>query len=237
MTNWRTDCLERLMSVSTSSADLLKQLEIIAAELEFEYCSYVMTLPVPIAKPRVTWSSNYPARWRDRYLSSKYLDIDPIVQRTAVSAHPLVWAGDDFNEQPAFWEDARAHGISYGWALTVHGPHMATGLLSLARSHQAVADSELDDKEIKFVWLAHLVQGMLGAIELKTRIPESAHPLTNRECEILRWSAAGKTAEEIGKILGITERTVTFHVTSSLCKLDVTNKTQAVAKALLLRLI
>ena len=44
-------------------------------------------------------------------------------------------------------------------------------------------------------------------------------------------------AFEIGTILGITERTVTFHVTSSLYKFDVTNKTQAVAKALLLRLI
>jgi LuxR family transcriptional regulator len=61
--------------------------------------------------------------------------------------------------------------------------------------------------------------------------------LTEREREVLRWSAEGKTAEETGTILGITERTVTYHVTSAMGKLDVTNKTQAVAKALLLKLV
>lgn len=237
MNGWRSDCLERLMPISGSSADLLRQLEMIATELEFEYCSYVMTVPIPITKPSMVWSSNYPARWVDRYLSSKYLDIDPIVRRAENDVRPLVWSSDLFEEQPEFWEDARAYGIRYGWALAVHGPHRATGLLSLARSHQPIGVFELDEKEMKLVWLSHVIQAMVGAAESKTRVPESAYQLTDREREVLRWSAAGKTAEEIGTILGITGRTVTFHVTASLCKLDVTNKTQAVAKALILGLI
>lgn len=237
MNAWRSDCLDRLLPVATSSASLLKQLEKITKELEFEYCSYVTTLPIPITNPSVTWSSNYPSKWVDRYLSNKYLNIDPIVARTAMDARPLAWNGDNFKEQLEFWEDARAYGISYGWAIATRGPHMEMGLLSLARSHQPITNTELDEKEMKLVWLSHLVQGMVGTIELKVHTPDSAYQLTSRECEVLRWSAIGKTAEEIGKILGITERTVTFHVTSSLSKLDVSNKTQAVAKALLLKLI
>lgn len=237
MRNWRSDCLDRLLPASTSTEGLLKQVEGIAAELEFEYCSYVMTVPVPITSPGMAWSSNYPSQWQDRYMAARYFEVDPIVRRTATDVRPLAWASDEFDGQAEFWEDAKTHGIAYGWALAIHGPHMATGLLSLARSHQPVTTFELDEKEMKLVWLTHLVQGLLGAMDPNMRLPESACQLTNRECEVLRWSAAGKTADEIGTILGISERTVTFHVTSSLYKLDVTNKTQAVAKALLLKLI
>lgn len=90
---------------------------------------------------------------------------------------------------------------------------------------------------MRLVWLSHVVHGLIGTMELQRLIPARDCELTARECEVLRWSAAGKTADEIGQILGITERTVTFHITSSLTKLNVANKTQAVAKALLLEMI
>lgn len=237
MESWREDCLGRLAPVSASSAALFKELGAITAELGFEYCSYVLTLPVPVTRPRVAWWSNYPNRWLDRYFSNDYLDIDPLIQQATRSMRPLVWASESQETRPQFWEEARAHGVRYGWAMSTRGPHMATGLLSLARSDQAITASELDETEMKFVWLAHLMHELVGTAELGTSLPESACHLTDRECEVLRWSAVGKTAEDISKILGITERTVTFHVTSSLYKLDVTNKTQAVAKALLLKLI
>ena len=64
-----------------------------------------------------------------------------------------------------------------------------------------------------------------------------AQDLTPREREVLRWTAAGKTSCEIGIILGISARTVNFHVTSILSKLNAVNKTQAVVKAVLLDLL
>lgn len=237
MKSWREDCLGRLAPASASSAALLKELGAITSELGFEYCSYVLRMPVPVTRPRVVWWSNYPDKWLNRYFSNNYLEIDPLIQIATRSMRSLAWASDSFETQPQFWEEANAHGVRYGWAMSTRGPHMATGLLSLARSDRAITASELDETEMKLVWLAHLMHGLAGTAELGTSIPESKCHLTDREREVLRWSAAGKTAEEISKILGITERTVTFHVTSSLCKLNVTNKTQAVAKALLLKLI
>lgn len=237
MESWREDCLGRLAPASASSKALLKELGVITAELGFEYCSYVLKLPVPITRPRVAWWSNYPDKWLDRYFSNDYLDIDPLIQQATRSMRPLVWASDSQETQPHFWEEARAHGVRYGWAMSTCGPHMATGLLSLARSGQPITASEVDATEMKLVWLAHLMHELVGTAEKGTAIPDSTCHLTDRECEVLRWSAAGKTVEEISKILGIAERTVTFHVTSSLYKLNVTNKTQAVAKAVLLRLI
>lgn len=51
---------------------------------------------------------------------------------------------------------------------------------------------------------------------------------------MLRWTAAGKNADGIGLILGISERTVNFLIASALVKLNVANKTQAVITAVML---
>ena len=61
--------------------------------------------------------------------------------------------------------------------------------------------------------------------------------LTEREREVLRWTAAGKTSSETGMILGISARTVNYHITSILLKLNAVNKTQAVVKAVMLDLL
>jgi DNA-binding CsgD family transcriptional regulator len=47
----------------------------------------------------------------------------------------------------------------------------------------------------------------------------------------------GKTAWEVGQILGISERTAVLHVNNAMHKLDSVNKHQAVLKALRLGLI
>ena len=55
--------------------------------------------------------------------------------------------------------------------------------------------------------------------------------LSDREAEILRWMRAGKTNQEIGQILNISPFTVKNHVQKILRKLNVTNRTQAVAQS------
>ncbi|WP_408005430.1 helix-turn-helix domain-containing protein [Pseudomonas huanghezhanensis] len=57
--------------------------------------------------------------------------------------------------------------------------------------------------------------------------------LTRREVEVLRWCAAGKTAVETGMILGLTCRTVNFHVSSAVRKMGVKNRTSAAVQAAL----
>ncbi len=56
-------------------------------------------------------------------------------------------------------------------------------------------------------------------------------PLTDREMEVLRLLAQGKTNKESAQQLVITERTVKFHVSSILGKLGAGNRTEAVAIA------
>ena len=66
----------------------------------------------------------------------------------------------------------------------------------------------------------------------------SDHPaLTQRELEVLKLLAQGKTNKEISTALVISERTTKFHVSSILRKLGAGNRTEAVASAARLGLI
>jgi LuxR family quorum sensing-dependent transcriptional regulator len=56
--------------------------------------------------------------------------------------------------------------------------------------------------------------------------------LTEREREVLRWTAAGKTAWDTSGILNIATDTVNKHIASVMRKLGVYSRTQAVAEAI-----
>jgi transcriptional regulator EpsA len=83
-------------------------------------------------------------------------------------------------------------------------------------------------------WTRSLVTWPLeraGAKPVKTGL------LTPREQQILQWIYHGKSNIEIGMILDISPLTVKNHVQKTLRKLNVLNRTQAVGKALALRIV
>lgn len=61
--------------------------------------------------------------------------------------------------------------------------------------------------------------------------------LSLREREVLGWCTTGKTSWEIGVILGITERTVNFHVYQAADKLGTRGRQSTVARAVALGLV
>ena len=64
-----------------------------------------------------------------------------------------------------------------------------------------------------------------------------AEPLSDRECEVLRHLARGKSTKEIATALDLVEGTVKNHMTNILGKLGVLDRTQAALKARELGLI
>jgi len=55
--------------------------------------------------------------------------------------------------------------------------------------------------------------------------------LTDRESEVLKWTACGKTACEISMILSVTEPTILLHLKNAKNKLNVIDKHQLTARA------
>jgi transcriptional regulator EpsA len=66
--------------------------------------------------------------------------------------------------------------------------------------------------------------------EAARRLSDEAWSLTNRQLEILNWVQQGKTNFEIALILNVSPLTVKNHLQKLFKRLDVHNRTQAVAK-------
>jgi DNA-binding NarL/FixJ family response regulator len=91
-------------------------------------------------------------------------------------------------------------------------------------------------KPIDFEMLDAVIQNRLRR-RLDASRPQPLCHLTEREREVLTWVGRGKTSAEIAIILGLRERTVNFHCDQAMKRLDVINRTQAVAKAVAYGLI
>jgi DNA-binding NarL/FixJ family response regulator len=98
-------------------------------------------------------------------------------------------------------------------------------LLDLHRAIQMVAAGG--------TYVDPVLAGALATAEVTAKLPR----ITQRERDVLRLLADGKSNEEIGKELYISPETVRTHVRKAMAKLEADTRTQAVAKALRQRLI
>jgi DNA-binding response OmpR family regulator len=85
-------------------------------------------------------------------------------------------------------------------------------------------------KPIDFDILTTIITARLTRVA-RTAIWPRAVDLTDREVETLTWAARGKTSSEIATILGLTKRTVDFHIDNARLKLNATSRMHAAVKA------
>jgi DNA-binding response OmpR family regulator len=85
-------------------------------------------------------------------------------------------------------------------------------------------------KPIDFDILATIIDARLARVARIATWPRQVD-LTERETETLGWAARGKTSSEIAQILGLTKRTVDFHIDNARMKLDATTRMHAAVKA------
>lgn len=235
MQNWQVDLLDRLNNLHDRHG-LISELGIATRNLGFDYCAYGMRLPYPLSSPETFMLNNYPEAWQLHYQQMNYLASDPTVLHALKYESAVVWS-DIFAEAPLFWEDAKAFGLAVGWARPCRGKHGVLSMLTLARGAEPLSASELNLKETKLNWLAQASHEAMIRQVLPELLPEMKAGLTDREIEILRWSADGKSSGQISDILLISENTVNFHMKNSISKLRASNKTGAVVKAALLGIL
>jgi LuxR family transcriptional regulator len=233
MKSWQEDLLS-VLSPPLNEQAIFDKIALAARGLGFEYCSYGLRCPLPVADPKVLTLFDYPAGWAARYHAAGYVGIDPTVLHGRRSQALLVWSDAVFASTPQLWDEARSFGIRVGWAQSSLDASGVGSMLTLARSREALSPREQKAKEQPMEWLvsiAHLALARLLTTKLHQR---QKIRLTQREIEVLRWTADGKTSSEVGKILAIAVDTVNFHMRNAQSKLGVCNKTAAVAKAVIL---
>lgn len=237
MKNWQEDVL-RIVSDQECEKEIFGRIAEAARELGFEYCAYGLRFPLPVSRPESLILSNYPPGWRRRYDEANYLSVDPTVLHGRRTQSPLIWTDSVFSSTPQLWHEARSFGLKVGWAQSSLDGYGVGGMLTLARSSEPITAEELVDREMQMRWLAHLAHVTLVE-RLKRKLPTNcdSYPLTRRETEVLKWTADGKSCQDIADILSVSKHTVDFHVKNAVVKLNAGNKTAAVVRAAMMGML
>ncbi|WP_426135043.1 LuxR family transcriptional regulator [Pseudomonas sp. PWP3-1b2] len=230
MVNWRNSRLPKLdgeQAVTTVFQMVINR----TYELGFQYCAFKMSSQLPDKNTDPIDFNNYPPEWNALYKQAHFFDKDPVVDLCKHSVFPVVWEEKVFSAAPNLWDLAQSYGVHVGWTQAVHDFRGVFSMLTLGRSDGAVSPQELYEKAGEVLWLCHAMHAVLAQSFADKPCISPPTRLTPRETEILKWSAIGKTAEEVGNIMSITPRTVSFHVSSAMRKLGVSSKIAAVLRA------
>ena len=189
--------------------------------------------------PKRVWVSvnNYPREWQAQ--QAQFAEVDPIVASVTTLPRPILWNADLYKKKGLGYvaEIFTPFGFTAGFDIPTHAANGAILVLGFSRN------SELPNESAELVRLVGEAQ-LFGTFAFPALDRLHAHTkqkdfpkLTPKELEVLKWTVAGKTAFEVGSILGSTERTANFHVQNICAKLGVFNKRSAIVRALELKLV
>ncbi|MEO0544056.1 MAG: LuxR family transcriptional regulator [Pseudomonadota bacterium] len=186
------------------------------------------TKPVDAPFIRLTHS----AEWVHRYLTKNYILVDPVTKEGFQRTAPFNWReiGPSNEDETAFLRDAAEHGIgTSGYSIPLRDKNGRLALFSVS-SDQEPIDWQPRCKKNSKLWTAvgrHIHKRAIEEMGGEVSIPR----LTPREREALYWTAQGKTAADIGLILGLATYTVSTYLRSARYKTNSVSITQAVYKA------
>lgn len=225
---------------SVSTADILKLLNRHLRRFGIEH--YMAgAVYGPRARPRDQLTqaplATMPREWKHRYMAQGYLLKDPTMRLLGLARAPFTWgealhqAGNDDVSRRVLSEAAdfgMADGVTVP-LLTLDG-EMAGFSFSGARIEMAPSERDLLQVIATYAF-AQLLLIRNAELGLDTVT------LSPREREALQWTAEGKTAWEIGSVMGISEKGVEYHLRAVRSKLGAVNSIQSVAIALRFGLI
>jgi DNA-binding CsgD family transcriptional regulator len=208
--------------------------------LGFETVSAMAVIDRGIGRSEFVVVDNTPQEYLGVFNDPRAMQRDPVMQHCKRQSLPIIWDQGTYTSQGQgeLWEEQARYGYQTGIAMALHLPEGKHFMLGVDRDRALPSDRH----ELTRV-VADLQLFAVHALDAAMRVlvPGAASPdapsLTPRELEAMRWTMDGKTAWEVGSILGITERTAVLHLNNAMRKLGCVNKHQAVLKALRLGLI
>ncbi|EXF95244.1 zinc protease [Pseudomonas fluorescens HK44] len=232
MDTWKETLLRKLICESNIKVAYKIALDFFN-NIGYEYCAFSMLSHTPTHCFNKVNLNNYSTGWNSHYEQNNYCAIDPTVAHCNHSMLPILWDSETFTDVPDLRRALAHQGMLYGWALPVHDlNNHSSGMLSVARSHCRITAYELYEN-LGYATCISQKLHVLAMQNLPSENPGSLSVihLSPRETEVLKWSADGKTAADIGRILSLSPRTVNFHIGRAIQKLGVTNKISAVVQA------
>lgn len=200
--------------------------------------------------------------WESEYRTNNFVHVDPCVSLARRTNTPFFWSSIALpprlgKRKPAahsLMEAAKDHGFTNGYVFPFHFVDYQGRIYSTVNglfwTDDAARLNFLLSTEKRHELNLILLYWTQRAIDLAgdsyrnqpafTDAPANAHGpifLTDREREVLTWAGRGLTVTDTSEVLKIGEETIQTHIRHAIEKLNATNKTHAVAKALKLGLI
>jgi DNA-binding CsgD family transcriptional regulator len=218
--------------VAATEADLNRVMHQFGQFLGFEFthfqfkeCGFAhdgRTFAVDISMP-----DGFRADWIKRGITSP----DPL--RTAVERRILggdevgsvVWGDYDFDVGQNGREIRQLrdeYGLHHGFSVFCNAERQGTWVVLSFGSTTAVPDDRVQ-------FLSRLLVPHLARARKRLGLALRLASLTKQEKAVADWLVEGKTNWEIAQIMGVSERTVKFHVTNILGKLEARNRQYAIA--------
>jgi len=204
----------------------------------FPLWAYQTKSEIVLENPEPILVHNFPNKWESFYLENKCSDIDPVITHGKDILQPFRWSSltdrIDLTEQEIEYQHtAEDHGMKDGFAIPIIGANGRISMISLTTDLQ---ESELDrvfkeytDQILALSFAFHsIAKDFIRDDNLVINRPD----LTPRERECMLWAAKSKSSWETGKILGISERTVVFHIENAKKKFGVTSKYHLIVRAI-----
>ena len=216
---------------------------ILCEQTGFDFFLYGARIPTSLVNPYFIVIHSYPIEWRTLYIERSYLCLDPSIAHCEKHITPISWDHIEAKEKESpgikqFMGEAGDFGLKSGISFPVHTVQGDSAMFSVASSdnHRVAKPRILEAIPSAQLFLTYLHETVRKIFE-KEVLPMAKVHLTKREKECLLWSAEGKTSWETSQILNVSERTVIFHLQNATQRLNVTNRSQAVARAVTLGLV
>jgi DNA-binding CsgD family transcriptional regulator len=220
--------------------ELLAEVVAFTRRLGFETVNATAVVDHFRSESQFIWVDNSPAAYRESFENRDNMRRDPVTQHCKRNSVPIIWNQDTYTTvgQGQKWEEQAHFGYRTGIALALHLPEGRHFFIAVDRDQPLPGSSAEVTRMVADLQLFAVHAQDAALRVLLPPSPQADIPnLTPRELEGLRWTMEGKTAWELGNILGISERTAVLHVNNATHKLGCVNKHQAVLKALRLGLI
>lgn len=183
--------------------------------------------------------SSYPKSWTSRYLGLRYQELDPVVRRAHAENAAFSWGTGGAirpksKAESRFFDEATTFGIKSGLTVPIRGGFGRMAAFTLATDDPQMQTERLLDGSrnalhlIGLYFHTHLAERLRNGSETI----ESAPDLSQRERQCLAWAARGKTIAETAVLVGVTPRTVAFHLENARRKLDAVSIAHCVAQAM-----
>jgi len=177
--------------------------------------------------------STYPHEWAQLYQQQKLYYNDPIINLARTTVKPFTWssvANYLSSQEQAFFKLSKQYGIDSGYTLSIHDALGHCAFLNL------VCDEQYSIDEVFFE--RHRAELQMTLVDLyELYLQQYKHTeyyrnraylmISNKEKQVLKLGCDGLKYKDIALNLGISERTVKFHISKIVEKLNVDTAKQA----------